>query len=960
MSLHSCFQRARKMGVLTDLEEKELRRRYQGMIDDGLSNPEARDRMAKQIKAEADLRERAALLTHIRVDTMLRELETWRDHMGRKDMGQAYVNLHENMGDAGSFIQDAQGRYQAIFAEAQAEMKDIMREFRRGAFTGDLRRERKSVRMRMDNLYREIHGVDTGDAKAKAMAQAWLQVIEKLRVRFNEAGGNIGKLEGGYVPQSHDPFALLTFKHGSHESGRMAWVAYMMEPGRLDRARMKDEATGLPLTDSELRQALEVSWERITTNGYFDAEINGQPQGRGALYTQHAEHRFIHFATPDKAMEYAKSYGSKGGDLYAAMMGHLNVMSRDIAHMEVFGPNPNRTREFIKQHLISMASKTKANDVVIAEQTAELKRLAAAMNRLDETYEQLLDRHAEILRDIDRMRASSDHRAYIANQQMFPDRMGQKAQRYQTTYTNAIQELQAVQEQINAYERGEKPTTVSAAAAEAEFQYLLEHMREPISVSSRTPGTDRALAWVNNRIRFADAMWENMRGGPVGDPKMAARWQSARNFMSSAALGSAVVSSLTDPAFGQDMRLRMGQSMVKSNFARIMILNLREMITMGSREDAIAAGLGIDAAQRVLHRHAKEVSGWDHRFWSAYVADRVLTTGLLLPWTQAGKTVFGVDTMRFFADLSGTAWKDLPDATRRQMTMNGFGEREWMLLRTVPKHEGVLLRPTEVIQYDRTIGERYLQMILRLQKHAIPEATVASQSVMQIGQAGTLGGEVARSMMQFKGFAFGVGMLHILRIARELQDPNYRWTAAGYAATLFITSTFLGMVAIALKDLKDQKEPRKWLDEKTWLDPAFVGEAILQAGGLGILGDFIRASDNRLGGGLAGTLAGPIAGKVDNLIDIGMAGFRQATRTAKPNAPTPEEEAVRFLRSGAVPGSNHWAVAAIYQRAIMDRLQRLVDPDAQKAFNRQVQKQRSDYGRGYYWRPGDTSPRWMQ
>ena len=155
----------------------------------------------------------------------------------------------------------------------------------------------------------------------------------------NAGGGNIGKLQGGYIPQAHDRLALVNF-------GRRPWVEYMMEPGRLDRARTVDQFSGQPLSDSQLRRALETAWDRITTDGFYDADVTAQPQGKGALYTQHMDHRFIHFNGPDKWMEYSKRFGN-GGDVYAAMMGHIQIMARDIAHMEVFGPNPNRTRALV-------------------------------------------------------------------------------------------------------------------------------------------------------------------------------------------------------------------------------------------------------------------------------------------------------------------------------------------------------------------------------------------------------------------------------------------------------------------------------------------------------------------------------------------------------------------------------------------------------------------------------------
>lgn len=44
----------------------------------------------------------------------------------------------------------------------------------------------------------------TGNAVAQAGAKAWLQTIEAMRTRFNDAGGDVGKLEYGYMPQPHD------------------------------------------------------------------------------------------------------------------------------------------------------------------------------------------------------------------------------------------------------------------------------------------------------------------------------------------------------------------------------------------------------------------------------------------------------------------------------------------------------------------------------------------------------------------------------------------------------------------------------------------------------------------------------------------------------------------------------------------------------------------------------------
>ena len=933
MSLANCFDRALKMNVLTADEHRALQQRYADMIADGLSNTVARDRMAKVVKAEADHRERAALLTHLAIDRMMKSMSGWRDYRGRMDEAEAFIQMHENFGRDGTFMQDAQGRQDAILRAAMTSMKDAMQEFRRGAFLGDLRRTRnKAVLARMENVVREVMGEDTGDVRAKAIAKAWEVTSEWLRTRFNEAGGGIGKLSGGYLPQSHDRLALIAFK-------RDAWVKYMMEPGRLDRARMLDKA-GNPMTDRELTRALGLAWDRITTDGYYDADVTGHA-GKGALYTQHMDHRFIHFASADKWLEYNRRFGSSGGDIFAAMMGHISIMARDIAHMEVMGPNPNRAREFVKQTLKAKAAKQLSNEAVIAEQVATLKDMQGRLTRPDPDYTRLSERLGQIHNEMDKIR-----RKYA------PQLGGKPSKRNKAKLDALTTELETVTRKLMPYWEDPAKVTIEDHAVAAQIGQLLDDMRDPILLVGHKDG-DRAMGYVNSKIRRADAMWDVMRGGEVGDPLWAARMQSIRNTLSAGSLGSAVISSLTDPAFGQMTRHRLGMAIKESNFARVGAAVMREMITMGNRDDAIAAGLGLDAGLRVLHRQAGERKAFDHRFWSAYVADRVLTSGMLAPWTQAGKHVFGLDLMRWVAKLTEHEWDKLPESTRRAFEGNGIGQAEWKTLRLVDKNNGMWLRPTEVIAANRDLGERYLQMILRETRFAVPETTVRSSSIMH-AQAGTLTGEMIKSGMQFKGFGIAVVMLHLLPIVRGLMSEGSRTSTAGYAAALFITSTFLGMMAIALKDQKDGRDPRRWLDEKTWLDPFHIGEAVLQSGGLGIFGDFLRADQNRLGGGLPATMAGPLLGKIENVLRMG--GVGQASRALHGKDTTVGEEGVKMLRSGTVPFSNHWALSAIYQRTMMDNLQRMVDPHAQRAFNRQINQRMKDYGQSYYWPPGSPSP----
>lgn len=815
------------MGAITKDEADDLWRRYDEIARETLDPAEARARLQKELEAAADFRERAALLTEIARSRILEDLANFRDNKGQPNKPEAWVDMHENTGRMGSFIQDVEGRRKTIIAGANSELRDTMRELRRGWFLGDLTRTSKlgsrKKQARAENFMRELSGVATGDETAATMARAWEKVSEGLRTRFNAAGGNIGKLDGWMLPQSHDPAALLSAREvlpdGTILKGQAAWVHHHMQPGVLNREKMRSHLTGKRLSDTDLRRGLAVAFDRIVSDGYSDKDVTATPAGRGALYTQHMEHRFIHYANADAWMAYAKRFGNP--DVFATMMGHIGVMAKDIAAMEVFGPNPNAMRTYVG---------------------------------------------------------------------------------------NALRK-----------EAGSDPAKIQASKS--------------------------ALA-------KADGMWALMRGVEPRNETVAEVMSSVRNVISATALGGAWFSSLTDPAFGADVRKRIGMGFAKANFGRLMVEGLRELITHGSREDAIEAMLSLDAYENVLRRTASEVRSWDHQFWTGWMADRTLTWGLMLPWTQGLKHNVGLDIMTFVGGLVGKGFADLPAGVKQAFHSHGIDAAGWDKLRSAPLHKGRYLRPNEMLEIDLELGQRYLQMIHRETRHAVPEATVRSRSmVTATAPPGSLVGEMARSMAQFKGFGIAVIQLKTGDIARDIQQ-GHGWTAAGLTTALIVTSTLLGAVAMALKDMRDGRDPRKWLDEKTWLDPQHWGAAFLQAGGLGIYGDLLFSDVNRFGNGLAGTIAGPLVGRVSDLRGLVVG---QPLKAANDEKTTVGGTVTTLLRRN-IPFTNMWMWSVAYQNLVMDTLQRMIDPDHARAFRRRISNRERDYKQGYWYAPGRLVP----
>lgn len=183
----------------------------------------------------------------------------------------------------------------------------------------------------LDDVVNELHGRDSGSVNAKEIAEAWTRTAEWLRSRYNAAGGRIAKLESWALPQVHDSRQV-------REAGFEGWRDATWP--LLDRAKMLDRDTGLPMSDGKLEVILRDMWEAIATDGWSRADPGGV--FAGSLGNAKQEHRVLHFAGPDEWRAYADQFGGSA-TAFDAMLAHVERMSRDIAAMERLGPNPVAT-----------------------------------------------------------------------------------------------------------------------------------------------------------------------------------------------------------------------------------------------------------------------------------------------------------------------------------------------------------------------------------------------------------------------------------------------------------------------------------------------------------------------------------------------------------------------------------------------------------------------------------------
>jgi hypothetical protein len=238
---------------------------------------------------------------------------------------------------------NVEARRKAIVGDAHRQMDKVLTDFSANLL-GKVRNKAQ-----LDNMVRELFEGGTGDEAAREMAAAWRRAAETLRQRFNRAGGDIGFRSDWGLPQSHDWKKVRA-------AGFEAWRAAILP--KLDRTRMIDQRTGQPFSEAGLERALIEVWDTIRSDGAAKM-TPGAPGGR-SLANSRGDARFLVFNNADDWMAYAAEFGS--GTPYDAIMGHVESMARDIAALEILGPNPENTLRWIKDTMIQQAKLDRAPD----------------------------------------------------------------------------------------------------------------------------------------------------------------------------------------------------------------------------------------------------------------------------------------------------------------------------------------------------------------------------------------------------------------------------------------------------------------------------------------------------------------------------------------------------------------------------------------------------------------------
>jgi hypothetical protein len=179
---------------------------------------------------------------------------------------------------------------------------------------------------------KELFGEDSGRPEAKTAAREWKSLTENMRQRFNSEGGDVGFRSDWNLPRDHNSIRVAKDRDG--------WID--------DHIRWADRREyvnpdGSMMNDAQLRDFMEHASMTIITNGTNKLEPGAQ-MGGGMRANRGNEARQIHYKDAASFIEAQEKYGSKS--LLDLLVGHIDRVSRDIALVNDWSPNSNRTFQF--------------------------------------------------------------------------------------------------------------------------------------------------------------------------------------------------------------------------------------------------------------------------------------------------------------------------------------------------------------------------------------------------------------------------------------------------------------------------------------------------------------------------------------------------------------------------------------------------------------------------------------
>ena len=460
------------------------------------------------------------------------------------------------------------------------------------------------------------------------------------------------------------------------------------------------------------------------------------------------------------------------------------------------------------------------------------------------------------------------------------------------------------------------------------------------------------------RIRVERRMTENLYAEVSGANRvpvsmtLAQGGADVRHWLSATQLGSAMISSLTDPV----------TMAMTSRFNGLPVMNVvrRATAMMGERGSEIFAaqqGLVLDTLAHTAGASDKILGESIRTGFAAKLSSANIRVSGLRRWTSVLRSAFALEMMAHIARERATPFGQLEGMFRQALERYGIGESDWKTIAETIPHEprenASFLRPADIAEGNtpahRATAEKVSRLVNTEMDYAVIEGDPVTRAML-LGQSqpGTAGGELRRSLAMYRSFPATFVAMHFARAVARGWDGS----RLGHAALTFAAMTVFGALAMQAKEIAAGRDPLS-------LDPIEANgargwaKAIVQGGGLGVFGDVFFVDQTRYGNTWAATIAGPVAGAVESVLgDFVIKNIQQAGK----GRDTHFLGDALYTLGRYTPGSSLWFARLAFNRVGLDQAALMADPRTRERFARIEQTAAKDWGSHYWWRPGRISP----
>ena len=458
---------------------------------------------------------------------------------------------------------------------------------------------------------------------------------------------------------------------------------------------------------------------------------------------------------------------------------------------------------------------------------------------------------------------------------------------------------------------------------------LVDRVRADTTLSPKARGS------AINALRAGISAPEGGRGGTIGSAyavvsgfaNARANWtlaqagSSIRAMQSMAKLGGAVITAITDLST-LALNLNYQGMPLFTAYSRIFRQLLHGRGRGQQRELAFLLGEGFDGiTSHFVARYGvlDTVPG----LMSDLMTKFFRITGLS-GWTDMSRAIGSRIMAADMGQRAANSFDALPASYRRVLQQHGISPDDWDAIRRTAwtGENGVRYVTPDQIE-DRDLSLAVQRFYADESVFGVIEVDESTRRFSSFGtRPGTVGGEVIRMVMQFKGFPIAFTARVLGRAFRGTSG----WDRVYHIGKMLAVLTVSGYLSQVGKDIARGRTP------KDPSNPATIAQALLQSGAAGLYGDFLfNMGGNRFGNSALETLAGPAVSTTADLINIyqgaiaGEFSAAQAFNTAL----------------GMVPGQNIWFLRPAMDYLFLNALRESISPGYRRRLDRRL---RDDFG----------------